>query len=384
MPTYSTPGVYIEEVPAPAPIQPVATAVALFIGLVAGETETADLPPLRAFADFEQRYGAPAELRIGRTRIANHLADAARAFFAEGGGTLHVIGIGTKSGMPGAAEWDAAFARAAMIDASIVAAPGLIAVPIEGTSINERLLALAAATGHRLFVLLDPPPGLDLAGIQALRAPYDSADAALYHPWLGLAATTGSKRTRLVPPSGFVAGVYARSDRDQGVWKAPANQVVHGAVSLERAIDNADQAILNPLGINCIRAFPGRGILVWGARTLSSDPDWKYVNVRRTVTFIEQSLTVGLGWTIAEPNTPTLWARITATATDFLTLQWQAGALMGIKPDDAFYVRCDRTTMTQADIDAGRIVVEIAVGLISPAEFMVLRIEAFAIPKGQP
>jgi phage tail sheath protein FI len=385
MPTFTTPGVYIEEVATTAAIQPVATAVTLFIGLIAGETAPSDPPPLHTFAAFEQKYGTATQLRIGRTRIPNYLADAARAFFGEGGTTLHVIGIGTNGGMPGAADWDKAFARAAKLDANIAAAPGLTTLPIDGPSIDDRLLALAAPNDHRMFVLLDPPPGLDLAGIQALRASYGSvANAALYYPWLNVAAGQKLKSTRLVPPSGFMAGIYARSDMDRGVWKAPANQDVRSAVSPERAIDDAGQNILNPLGINCIRTFAGRGIRVWGARTLSRDPEWTYVSVRRFATFVEQSLASGLGWTVFEPNSPALWARITGITQAFLTLQWRTGALMGTKPDEAFYVRCDRTTMSQADIDAGRILLEIGLAVIKPAEFVVLRIEAQANAAGAP
>lgn len=210
------------------------------------------------------------------------------------------------------------------------------------------------------------PPG-------SLSPPVDTSYAAFYYPWITVThPETGNDVT--VPPGGHVAGIYARSDAEQGVHKAPANEVVRGVTSLPVAISQGDQATLNPKGVNCIRSFRGRGIRLWGARTTSSDPSWKYVNVRRLFLFIEESIDEGTQWVVFEPNDADLWARVRQSVSNFLTSVWEDGALMGTTPDEAFYVKCDRTTMTQNDIDNGRLICEIGIAPVKPAEFVVFRI----------
>ena len=210
------------------------------------------------------------------------------------------------------------------------------------------------------------PPG-DLS--PSLRSDY----AAFYYPWLKvLHPETG--REQLVPPGGHVAGIYARSDQQHGVHKAPANEQVRGIQGLQVDISKGDQAILNPRGVNCIRTFRGRGTRVWGARTTSSDPAWKYVNVRRLFLFVEESIDEGTQWVVFEPNDEQLWARVRQTISNFLTSVWQDGALMGTTPEEAFYVKCDRSTMTQNDIDNGRLICEIGIAPVKPAEFVIFRI----------
>jgi uncharacterized protein len=177
-----------------------------------------------------------------------------------------------------------------------------------------------------------------------------------------------------LPPSGFVAGVYARTDIERGVWKAPANQTVAGALRLQRDVRFGEQEVLNPLGINCIRALPNRGIRVWGARTTSSDPEWKYVNVRRYFLYLEASIDRGTQFAVFEPNGERLWANIRNTISDFLYNEWVSGALLGKTPKQAFFVRCDRSTMTQNDLDNGRLVCLIGVAVLKPAEFVIFRI----------
>ncbi len=197
--------------------------------------------------------------------------------------------------------------------------------------------------------------------------------AACYYPWVKiLDPTTGSEK--FVPPGGYVAGIYARNDSERGVHKAPANQIVLGATDLEFQISQSEQEPLTEQGINTIRFFPGRGILLWGARTLSTDPDWKYVNVRRLIIFIEQSIDKGTQWVVFEPNNENLWANVRATIEDFLVTLWRNGALAGIKPEEAFFVKCDRTTMTQNDIDNGKLICMIGVAPAKPAEFVIFRI----------
>jgi uncharacterized protein len=181
----------------------------------------------------------------------------------------------------------------------------------------------------------------------------------------------------LLPPSGFVTGIYARSDIERGVHKAPANEVVQGLTKFEININKPRQDVLNPEGINALRFFEGRGNRVWGARTMSSDPEWKYVNVRRLFIYIEHSIDQGTQFAVFEPNNQRLWANIRQAVEDFLLVLWRDGALLGDKPEQAFFVRCDRTTMTQNDIDNGRLICLIGVAPTKPAEFVIFRIGQF-------
>lgn len=201
----------------------------------------------------------------------------------------------------------------------------------------------------------------------------DRGYAALYYPWIKVLDPSTNAET-LVPPGGHVAGVYARTDNERGVHKAPANEQLRGVQELEHEIRKEDQDGLNPQGINCIRVFRGRGIRVWGARTTSPNVLWRYVNVRRLFIFLEESIDEGTQWAVFEPNDEPLWARIRQSVSNFLTLQWRDGALQGTTPEEAFYVKCDRTTMTQDDIDQGRLICEIGVAPVKPAEFVVFRI----------
>jgi phage tail sheath protein FI len=178
----------------------------------------------------------------------------------------------------------------------------------------------------------------------------------------------------LIPPGGHIAGVYARSDEARGVHKAPANEIVRGATALQFPLTKGEQDILNPIGVNVTRTFPGRGIRVWGARTTSSDPLWKYINVRRLFLFLEESIDEGTQPFVFEPNDEKLWDRVRQTITQFLTRVWRDGALMGTTPEQAFFVKVDRTTMTQDDIDNGRLIVLIGVAPVKPAEFVIFRI----------
>ncbi len=206
-----------------------------------------------------------------------------------------------------------------------------------------------------------------------LRPPLDSKYAAFYYPWIKIVDPLTGRR-KLMPPCGHIAGVYARGDVRRGVHKAPANEAIRGAMELQFPVSREQQAILNPKGVNCLRVFPGRGIKIWGARTVSSDPIWKYVNVRRLFLYVEESIEQGTQWVVFEPNNEELWARVKQTITQFLTGVWKAGALMGSTPSEAFFVRCDRSTMTQDDIDNGRLVCVIGIAPTKPAEFVIFRI----------
>jgi phage tail sheath protein FI len=220
-----------------------------------------------------------------------------------------------------------------------------------------------------------------------INPPRDSSYAGFYHPWVRVFDTRNGN-THLVPPSGHVAGIFARSDIDRGVHKAPANEVVRGIINRDLSpserplgfhLTKGQQDILNPRGVNVIRDFRAdrRGIRLWGARTISSDPEWRYVNVRRLFLYVEESIDEGTQWVVFEPNDQQTWARVRQTVRNFLLLVWRSGALMGLKEEEAFFVRCDRTTMTQADIDAGRLICVIGIAPVKPAEFVIFRISQF-------
>ncbi|GGZ29228.1 phage tail sheath family protein [Streptomyces poonensis] len=233
--------------------------------------------------------------------------------------------------------------------------------------------------GDRVAVL-DAPPGLNAQQVRTWRndeAGYDSRYATLYYPWVRVFDPALGRNTT-VPPSGHVAGVWARSDAERGVHKAPANEVIRGAVDLELRLSKGEQDLLNPIGVNCIRAFPGRGIRIWGARTLSSDPAWRYLNVRRLFNYLEESILLGTQWVVFEPNDDRLWSSIRRNVTAFLTEEWRRGALFGRTADEAFYVKCDRDNNPQESIDQGRVVCEIGVSPVKPAEFVVFRLAQFS------
>ncbi|KIF75176.1 tail protein [Streptomyces sp. 150FB] len=268
---------------------------------------------------------------------------------------------------------------------SMVAVPDLMAAYQRGAidleavkAVQLGLIAHCELMGDRLAVI-DPPPGLNARQIQVWRqetAGYDSKYAALYYPWIKV-FDPASGQTQMVPPSGHVAGIWARNDFERGVHKAPANEVVRGAVDLEMQITRGEHDLLNPLGINCIRAFPGRGIRIWGARTLSSDPAWRYLNVRRYFNYLEESILIGTQWVVFEPNDQALWARIRRNISAFLVTEWRSGALFGATADDAYYVKCDAETNPPESVDLGRVICEIGVSPVKPAEFVVFRLAQF-------
>ncbi|WP_437983208.1 phage tail sheath family protein [Sorangium sp. So ce117] len=261
---------------------------------------------------------------------------------------------------------------AALVDEDEIA---LVAVPgIVSRSVQVALIDHAENAKYR-FAVLDGPRDADLAAIRAHRSNFDTSRAALYYPWVQVTdPLTGD--TIEAPSSGIVLGVYARSDGERGVFKAPANEVARGALDLMTIVSQGDQEILNPEGINVIRDFrqQERGIRIWGARTLSSDPQWRYVNVRRLFLYIERSIERGTQWVVFEPNNDALWAQVRRTIETFLDGEWRKGALLGQKPEDAFYVRCDRSTMALDDIENGRLVCEIGIAPTRPAEFVIFRI----------
>ena len=234
-------------------------------------------------------------------------------------------------------------------DIAIVAAPGSAAL---GTSddrqgVRDALIAHCETLKYR-FAVMAGEQSADATAIQQVRGMHDTSYGALYYPWLVVPATTGSrdKKTMQLSPEGAMIGIYARNDIERGVFKAPANETVTGALRFSRNVNKGEQDVLNPDGINCLRFFEGRGNLVWGARTMSSDLDWIYVNVRRLLIYLEHSIDRGTQWAVFEPNNEQLWLKVRLTIESFLYDTWRSGALMGTKPEQAYFVRCDRTTMS--------------------------------------
>jgi phage tail sheath protein FI len=274
----------------------------------------------------------------------------------------------------------------AVDEVTMLSVPDLVAVYEQGIIDLEGLQAVQLAMiahcelmGDRVAIL-DAPPGLNAQQVKEWRvdkAGYDSKYATLYWPWVKVFDPL-SGQARFVPPSGHVAGIWARNDDTRGVHKAPANEVVRGAITLELNITKAEHDQLNPNGVNCIRAFPGRGIRVWGARTISSDPSWRYLNVRRLFNYIEESIFEGTQWVVFEPNDMRLWGRVKRTINAFLLRVWRDGALFGATPDQAFFVVCDETNNPPEVRDAGQLIVDIGIAPVKPAEFVVFRIAQFS------
>jgi len=401
MPKYIAPGVYVEEISFRSrPIEGLGTSTAGFIGSCRSGPIGGRLELLTSISDFESIYGisSPLNFRDIKIPVQNYLAHAVRAFFTEGGKRCYVArivngstdkdsdgnqpgpvdyagmeilinGVKTKTGLRSFEDLDGI---------SIVAAPGATFDygSVGGTShaeaITRNLISHCEMMRYRVAVI-DSVNGYDPGEVSAFRSSFDSKYAALYYPWISTADPL-TRREVEVPPSGSVCGIYARVDMQRGVHKAPANERIKLANGLEIDIDEQQQALLNPLGINCLRYFKNRGYQVWGARTTSSDPEWKYINVRRYVAYLEHSIDQGTQWTMFERNGVALWDTVRRSIEDFLLNEWKKGALAGVKPEEAYFVRSGRTTMTQNDIDNGRLVCKIGVAPLRPAEFIIFRI----------
>ena len=247
--------------------------------------------------------------------------------------------------------------------------------------VQTMMLAHCEHMGDRVAIL-DAPPDVTPQEIKKWRmdvAGFDSSYAALYYPWIQVMDPV-TNRPISIPPSGHIAGIWARNDTTRGVHKAPANEVVQGAVGLAYQITKGEQDTLNPNGVNCIRGFPGRGIRVWGGRTLSSNPSWRYINVRRLFNFVEKSIEGGTQWVVFEPNDRKLWARVRRDVTAFLKTVWRSGALFGSTPAEAFYVKCDDELNPPEIRDQGKLIIEIGLSPVKPAEFVIFRISQWAGP----
>ena len=274
----------------------------------------------------------------------------------------------------------------AVDEVTMVAVPDLAAALEQGAidldtfkAVQLGMIAHCELMGDRVAIL-DTPPNLNPQQVHQWRmkdAGYDSKFATMYWPWVQVFDPV-SGSNKFVPPSGHMAGVWARNDDTRGVHKAPANEVVRGAVSLQTKITKAEHDLLNPVGINCVRSFPGRGVRVWGARTISSDAEWRYLNVRRLFNYLEESILLGTQWVVFEPNDHALWARIRRTISSFLINEWRKGALFGTTPEEAFFVKCDDETNPAEGIDAGQVVCQIGVAPVKPAEFVIFQLSQYS------
>jgi phage tail sheath protein FI len=504
MPTYLTPGVYVEEVPsANKPIEGVSTSVAAFVGLTPGGPVNT---PMRIsnWTQFSKIFGDPNNPDNGPFMEGAYMAHAVYGFFTNGGSNCWIVRVGEDGGagsrpqaaLPAAADGSVETFRAqalaaadgpvevelteepkagegdqtyklvvtagsereefdglnlkkgraniatkvnasskliriedtsaslpeaqkvpatgkytlsapspdpadikpghfegdearrlgmgglgAIDEVTIVIMPDLWAVAndTQVRDLQGKMIAHCENMGDRMAIL-DPPPDLLPQEILEWRmntAGYDSKMSALYYPWIETMDPLTSRPIK-IPPSGHVAGLWCRVDESRGVHKAPANEVVMGANGLAFQVTHAEQGGLNKVGINCIRAFPGRGIRVWGARTLSSDPEWRYINVRRLFNYISESIMEGTQWSVFEPNDQFLWLQLRNAATSFLTRTWRSGALFGTSPQEAFFVKCDAETNPPDVIEAGQVVCEIGIAPVKPAEFVIFRLSQFS------
>ncbi|HLM58801.1 MAG TPA: phage tail sheath subtilisin-like domain-containing protein [Pyrinomonadaceae bacterium] len=320
---------------------------------------------------------------------AGLMAQLANPLSSDADRSIDILLVGGNDGLrPGAGDYegksdDAAKTKTGLQafedveDISIVAAPGSTFgfednYRGDATTIVNQLISHATRMRYRIAVI-DSGDGQAISEVRAMRARIDSSYAALYYPWVRVLDPVTRTEINL-PPSGFVAGIYARNDVNRAVYKAPANEVVNLAIGFETFLNKGQQDVLNPEGINCFRYFEGRGHRLWGARTASSDPEWKYVNLRRYFAYLERSIDKSTQWAVFEPNGPALWGNVRRMIEDFLLNEWQMGALLGDKPEKAYFVRCDRSTMTQNDLDNGRLVCLVGVAPLRPAEFVVFRI----------
>ncbi len=257
-------------------------------------------------------------------------------------------------------------------DIAIVLAPAAAADSTNHQAVVAEMQKHCRKMKYRVGIV-DSREAMSLSDIREFRSNFDDSRLALYYPWVVAADPRGINPTVNLPPAGFIAGVYANTDVTRGVHKPPANETVIGALRFAQDINRFQQELLNPNGINCLRSFPGRGHRVWGGRTLSSDPEWKYLNVRRYFLYLERSIDKSTQWVIFEPNGEQLWDNVRITVEDFLYNEWVNGRLLG-SAKSAYFVRCDRSTMTQNDLDNGRLVCEVGVAALKPAEFVIFRI----------
>lgn len=384
---YRAPGIYIKEEPGTRPIQAVGTSTAGFVGVAPKARAHVNEPvAINNWTQFLREFVPKEEIQ------STDLSNAVYGFFLNGGSRCFVVNVGgDKKAISGGGgkERVGLDALAQVDEVAIVAAPGytelehydaiinhcealkdrvaILDAPEDVKDINE--LIQAAEIGSE-------EEGDDAAGPSKGLRPRSTPFATFYFPWIRARdpLTADMKELPAMPPSGHIAGVWARSDATRGVHKAPANEAVAGALGLTYHLTRAEQGELNTNGVNCLRYFTREGILVWGARTLDLSGAWRYLNVRRLFNMIEESIKTSTRWIVFEPNDRPLWKAIRRDIGAFLTILWREGALMGRTPDEAFYVKCDEETNPQEQIDQGIVTTWIGIAPVKPAEFVVFRI----------
>jgi uncharacterized protein len=383
--TLQSPGVYVIEQPTSAPIAGVGTSTAAFIGVVSvvkaakAEDATKVSAPIldtiklcTNFSEFKKSLNLDFSTESGRSLLAH----AVFGFFRNGGTRCFVIAVAKESQIGSALE-----KLEAIDEVAIVAAPGITTQSVLGAigdhckNMGDRVAifdtpeVVVDENGDLDTKLLDPDDSKKVI-------PDDTDYAALYFPWIQVFDPASDKNI-YVPPSGHIAGVYARVDALRGVFKAPANESVLGAIGLRYEISKIKQSGLNPNGINCIRALNGN-IRVWGARTLGKSNGVQYINVRRLLNYLRESIDEGTQWAVFEPNSPDLWAKIRRNVNAFLLTVWRSGALFGTTPEQAFFVKCDEETNPPELRDQGQVMTEIGVAIVKPAEFVIFRISQWS------
>ncbi|NES13021.1 MULTISPECIES: phage tail sheath subtilisin-like domain-containing protein [Micromonospora] len=397
MPNYFSPGIYVEEVPSGArPIGPVGTSTAAFVGVAPDRTAHVDQAlAVNSWSEFLRLYADGDHLE------STPLARAVFGFLDNGGTRCWVVNVGEGGRLMGTGGRRGGLQVLEAIDEiSILAAPGYHD-PVS----HEALISMAERL-RTMVAICDPPPDVpDISRLTRVARPDDgkptgkpgdgpakpadddrtdgdrpreSSFAAFYYPWIKVRDPLGGDLV-LTPPSGHVAGIWARTDALRGVHKAPANEPVRGAVDLAYLVTRPEHDVLNPKGVNVIRYFAGEGIRLWGARTLAAEAsEWRYLNVRRLSIAIEQAIANGTRWMVFEPNDYTLWRSIRRDIGAFLTRVWRDGALLGRTPEEAFFVKCDEET-NPADVrDAGMVVAHIGIAVVKPAEFVVFKLSQWA------
>lgn len=291
-----------------------------------------------------------------------------------------VLGGGDDGAVPALGAFTDAINRLTLIeDINIVAAPGSTAYAAVGDAVRNHLIGHAQDSNFRIAVC-DPPPGQDMIALRRTRGTIDNTYAAFYAPWIRVVnplarpGDDATPRQLLLPPSGHVAGIYGRNDTARGVFKTPANEIIREAVGFEVSYNQRHQEVLNPIGINVLRHLSGRGNRVYGGRLATSNMEIKYVSDRRYLNFIKQSIYNSMQWAVFEPNGPDLWSDVREAVASFLFAQWRGGALLGGTPEMAYFVRCDRSVITQDDLDNGRLICEVGIAIVKPAEFLVFKI----------
>jgi hypothetical protein len=392
MPTYLAPDIYVEEVSGGArPIEAVGTSTPGFVGVAPDPSKRMNEPvAINNWAQFAREF-------VPEGSESTPLSHAVYGFFQNGGSRCYVVNVGEGNPIAGGGRERTGLAVLEQIDEiAIVAAPGYTdaasydALLTHCETLQDRVAILDAPRDIASINPLTQVAAVDVPGEsggggdggtdepddeEGLRArDSEGGYGAYYFPWITVRDPLSPGEMVNVPPSGHIAGIWARSDAERGVHKAPANEIVRGALNLTYRLTRAEQGTLNQAGVNCVRFFATEGIRVWGARTLASDPEWRYLNVRRLFNMIKESIAQSTRWIVFEPNDSTLWKSIRRDISAFLTVLWRDGALMGQTPQEAFFVKCDEETNPPEIIDQGKVVTLIGIAPVKPAEFIIFRI----------